>query len=584
MKQKPGLGKIRLAILLGLPVLIIIVLVFIALTGVNTFLKPVIKNALAKLVVDGSDSLYQFQLKDYSIGPGGRSVIINELDIRVDSSRYKLLKAAGLLPPLVFSIRVNQASVTGLNPWQLWRHRNIICKSVVLKGAKVNLLQQVKKRIDTSGVVVSKNFYELIKPDINNIEVRRINVSNADVTFRTIFQQSGQDSYWHLENTGVILDDILVNSTSHNDSSKVLYANNLVASVGSLKTSSSSAIYQFSTNNAAYDFKKRKAIIAGLAITPAISKTAFYKRMGHEADLFTILIPGLTIEGFNPDSLISNNKLFASLVTLENPDIDIYKDRRAGRDYRNKMGKYPHQLLAKAEMNISIKKLAIRNGKLVVSQKSAKTGETGSFRFTAVNGRIENISNQAIDIRANQWCKAFLSAYFLGDNAMNTVFAFDLASPNGHFITDASLTSLRPGNINPVFRALARAELETFNLEKMVYHVEGNDNAATGNLTFRYRDLKLNVLKEDKNGNLKKKGMVSLLANLAKLYNHNPMPGKEERKAIRVTNRRIPYKNYFGLVVSTLLKCTQEIAIKGENKQLPGLGADTPSPGRKTKK
>jgi hypothetical protein len=583
MTQKSRPRRIRLILLIGIPVLIIIVAIIVAASGVNTFLKPLIKKSISKIVVDGSDSLYAFSIKDYTIGPGGRSAIITGLDIHVDSARYKLLKTAGLLPPLIISAQVESASVSGISPWELWRHKNIYCNGIVLKGAQVNLLQQTK-RSDTIKTEAPKTLYELIKPDINNINVRRISVSDADITYRTVLQQTEKKTSWHFENTGVILDDILVDSMGHTDTARVWYAGNLQVSLGSFKMNASNGIYTFSTKNTDYNFKKRTAVIEDLKIIPAISKAEFNRRMGHEADLFTIVVPRISIENFNASAMLVDDNLEAELIKLEEPDIDIYKDKTAGTDTRNKVGKYPHQLLLKADIAIKVKKVAISKGKLVVTQKSLKTGENGSFRFNNVHGNIVNITNQPEDIAANQWCKANLSAAFMGPNAMNAIFAFDLAAANGHFITDASLASLKPNDINPAFRALAQAELESFKLDKLKYHVEGNDNYAIGDLTLLYHDLKLNVLKRDENGELKKKGLITLLANLLKLYDNNPMPGEAERKATNIRDERLPNKNYFGLVVRTLLKCTQEIAVKGDNKNLPGMTAKKPEDDKKDDK
>ena len=72
-----------------------------------------------------------------------------------------------------------------------------------------------------------KTLYELIKPDINNINIRRISVSDADVTYKTVHQQTEQKASWHFENTGVILDDIVVDYAAHQDTARVWYAGNL---------------------------------------------------------------------------------------------------------------------------------------------------------------------------------------------------------------------------------------------------------------------------------------------------------------------------------------------------------------------
>ena len=62
------------------------------------------------------------------------------------------------------------------------------------------------------------------------------------------------------------------------------------------------------------------------------------------------------------------------------------------------------------------------------------------------------------------------------------------------------------------------------------------------------------------------------------------MPGEAERKASNIREERLPNKNYFGFIVRTLLRCTQEIAIKGENKSLPGMTANKPGDDKKNKK
>ncbi|MES2647388.1 MAG: hypothetical protein V4717_10965 [Bacteroidota bacterium] len=576
MEQKTSRKKYRLLLFIGIPILILFALAVFAVSGLNTFLKPVIKRSLSKVIVNGSDSLYTFSLKDYTIGPGGRSAVITGLDIQVDSGRYKLLKAAGLLPPMIVSIQVEKASVTGISPWELWRNKNIIASGIVLNGAKVNLQQQ-QKSTDTIAKGPQKTLYELIKPDINIIDIRRISIQNADILFKTVQKDTLKREAWRFKNAGVIIDDILVDSMSHLDTSKIWYASNLQLALGSFNMNATDGIYKFSAKNTDYNFKDRSVTIEDLKILPAISKAAFNKRMGHEADLFTVIIPKINIENFNSSALLIDNFIEAEKIRLTEPDIDIYKDRTAGIDNRSKMGKYPHQLLMKADIAIRVKKLAITKGKLLVTQKSLKTGENGSFKFNNVNGDIVNITNQKADIATNHWLKADLSAAFMGPNTMNAVFNFDLASGNGHFITDATLESLQPSQINPAFRALAEAELGSFKLNQLKYHVEGFDGYAVGDLTLRYQDLKLNVLKKEDDGDLKKNGIISLLANMLKIYDHNPMPGEAERKAINIRDERLPNKNFFGLVVRTMLKCTQEIALKGKNKTLPGMTAKTPA-------
>lgn len=571
MTTKTPAKKRRLLLWIGIPVLLLIIAGILAAIGVNTFLKPTIKNALAKIVVDGSDSLYTFSLGNYTVGPGGRTVTLTQLDIQVDSNRYRILKAANQLPPLIFSIKIDAVVVTGLHPWELWRQKKIICDQVAINEAVIIMQQQGRKK-DTIKTTSPKTLYELLQPDINLISINKIDISNSDITFKTLQRQTQVEDSWHFEKMRIKLTDILVDSFTYADTSRILYAGNLQTSFDKLKMKSRDELYEYSLGKTEYDFKKRSVELDDIKLVPNFTQAEFNKRIGHTKDRFTLGVKKTTIENFNASALLIDDKIEAALITVSDPVLDIYKDKTAGPDLTNKMGTYPHQMLLKAESAIDIDKIKISNGKLTFTEKNAKSGLEGSFKFTNIKGTLTNATNQQLKIAQNRWFKASLTAAFMGNNNMDAQFAFDLASNDGHFITDAGLQSLEAAQVNPTFKALAKAEMESFTLDKLQYHVEGNDNMATGDLRLLYHNMKLNVLKIDDDGKFKKKGLISLLANMIKLYPENPVSGEPERVAKGIKNPRTVTKNFFGYAVFTLLKCAQEIAVKGKNKTLPGMG------------
>lgn len=574
--------RVRLLLFIGIPLLLLAVMITVAVLGVNTFLKPTVKRALSKVVVEGSDSLYTFSLGDYTLGMGGRSVDISNLRIQIDSNRYRQMKAANTLPPLIFSVQLSKAAIRGLNPWALWRNKNISCNSIVLEGSIINVQQQ-KNDNDTAKKEPPKTLYEAIKPDINEIDINYIQLTNSNVIFKTLQVDTAKKEDLRFDRMAIKISDIKVDANSHKDTTRILYAGNIEAGFDSLRLKKTDGLYAINIGKTAYDFKKRSVDIEWLTLTPAVSQQEFNRRMGHEADRFTVDIKKIDIANFNASALLVQNKVETGVITLSQPDIALYKDKTAGPNNTNKMGKYPHQLLMKAPFSMDVDSIKIKNGRFTYTEKNIKTLMDGSFKFANVNGFLSNVTNQGVKIAKNGWCKADLRASFMGNNAMRAIFSFDLRADDGHFMVDANLASLEASQINTIFRPLARAELETFSLDKLDYHVEGNDHSATGNLSLLYHNLKLNVLKEE-DGEFKKKGLITLLANLLKLHSSNPEEGEAERKAIGIREPRIPTKNFFGLVIKTLLTCTQEIAVKGKNKSLPGLGGKKPDEKQEDKK
>ncbi len=559
----------RLLIWISILLLIIIGIIVFTISGVNTFLKPSIKQALVNVIVRGSDSLYIVSLDDYLLGPGGNSAEFTGVSIQVDSMRYKVLKDLGQLPKLVFSLKVKKASITGINPWQLLHNKNVVCDDILLASLQLNLLQQTKS--PDSVKAPSKTLHELIGPDINNVEINSITIKNAEITYRTVQEQTEKKAWWHFSNASALLKNILVDSVSQNDTSRLWFAKDFNVSLGAFSMESSDGLYKLATKNTLYDFKKQTAEIEQVSVIPAVSKMEFIRRTGYAKDIFTAHVASVKINDFNPASVLVDSKIEAGKLAVNEAVVTIYKDNSAPRDMRSKVGKYPHQLLLKAPLDIDIRSLAIAKSKLVVDQVSRKTGEEGSFIFANINGTIQNISNLAGRIKNNKWCKADLRASFMGPNDMRAVFNFDLQSNDGHFTTGAELASLKPEQINPTIKAMARAELENIAFGSLTYHIEGNDNSTTGNMQLLYNGLKVNVLKQKDNGTLTKKGLISFVANLFKIYDDNPMPGKEERKAINYREARIKEKNFFGIITHNMLGCVQQIVLKGKNKTLPGM-------------
>ncbi|MES2795777.1 MAG: hypothetical protein V4683_07425 [Bacteroidota bacterium] len=539
--------------------LIVLILVGIVASSLNTFLKPIIKKNLQVLVVEGSNNLYKFSLSDYTIGKGGRTVELKGFKIEVDSVRYFELKKLNLLPKLIATIKINDAKLTGLDALNLWRHNNIEVDDIVMSGAVIRLQQQKNDSVTTQP---SKTLYEYIKKEIQSIKISHIGLKDADITFRTLQQETQQKDSWRFEKTSIKIDDIYVDSLSHNDTTRILYAGNIQLGFNKFKMKSTDGTHEFSISKTLFDFKKRMFILDTFKMRPSISQAEFNKKIGHEDNRLTITIPKVEFENFKASELFTDNNLIAKKIRINNPNILIFKDRTAGPSLVSKMFKYPHQILLNAKIQINIDSLVISNGAFTYSEKHPKTGRMSYFRFTRINGPLDNITNNLSKIASNSWCKARLNANFMGVNQMTALFQFDLAAKNGHFITDATLNSLSARHINPSLYSLAQVRAESFILNKLVYHIEGYDYKAFGNLKFLYSNLKLSVLKNDE-GEIKKRGGISMLANLF-VHNDN-LPDENERKAINIKEKRITNKNFFNLICKTLISCLVQIVVKGDS-------------------
>jgi hypothetical protein len=109
-------------------------------------------------------------------------------------------------------------------------------------------------------------------------------------------------------------------------------------------------------------------------------------------------------------------------------------------------------------------------------------------------------------------------------------------------------------------------EIKSCNIDNVTFSMNGNERSASGEVKFLYSDLKVNILKKDEGSHeYKKKGLISLFANVLVIKDSNP--GKGETRIGHPHFTRDPQKSFFNLVWKTLFTGLKETAL-GKNALL----------------
>jgi hypothetical protein len=221
------------------------------------------------------------------------------------------------------------------------------------------------------------------------------------------------------------------------------------------------------------------------------------------------------------------------------------------------VGKFPHQLLMKMPLSVSIKRLDINSGSIEYKERSNVTGNSGKIRFTNMNLSITNLTNRVIDLRENPVCQVHLRAQFLSAVPINFTLRLYPNSENGKFSADGTLGSSDATVFNQVVQPLGPAFIEEGTINKCEFHLQGNDYGASGTVKLLYKDLKVKVLVKDaKDGQFKPKKLASFLAN-AVLKDDNPKKNKPVRVA-HVNYKRDVTKSLFNLVWKSIFTGIRE--------------------------
>ena len=99
--------------------------------------------------------------------------------------------------------------------------------------------------------------------------------------------------------------------------------------------------------------------------------------------------------------------------------------------------------------------------------------------------------------------------------------------------------------LNSITEPLGKASVKKGKINNLVFDIKGNNYKSRGHTTFLYNDLAVNVLKMNDNDELKKRGLLSLLANTL-IANNNPKNNNTYIGEIDFT--RDTQKSFFNLL------------------------------------
>ena len=527
---------------------------------IDRYLAPVIHQRLEKLIVAGSDSLYNFKLDHISVSFWSSSVTLKDLHIALDSARYAEREKLANLPALTFEINMVNGSIGGIGLLPLLFDKKITIESIISKNADITFsrhFRKSEKKIKTS----NDPLWKLIQPDIKSISINKIILDNVSINYTNA--DSARAFKWKFEHCSTIIDNTNVDSASSMDKDRILFSKNVSIQFNDIKLQTSDGLYAIEAKKLWYSSAAKNVEFESFKFHPLAGQKAFYNKVGYDKDRFNLDFPKIRMINFLLPQLINSNILEVDTVDLTSPQISVYKDRTAPTDTRSKLGNYPHQQLQKIPLTLTIKQIHVSDGQVSYTEKNRKSGMEGKLTFQKLRGTIKNVTNDLAGIQKNSKCVIDLNGTLLQHSPLHAVFTFPLAeAESGNFEVNADISKLGAAQLNAVTVPLAQASIKSLDISELHYYVKGNERLGTGQLSMLYKNLELDLKKIDEDdGKMKNRKLLSFLVNKLVVYPENPANGTE-RKAVAIQTIRNPQKSFFNLIWKTLFNSFKEIAIR----------------------
>jgi hypothetical protein len=544
-------------ILIGVVIFILIALVALQVF-IGRYLTPVVRDRLSDVIIKGSDSLYRFESADFDVNFWGRSITFSNLHIRVDSTRYNVLKKQKKLPIMTFDLLLPKGNVNGIGFSDLVFKKKVDIASIDCREAQVKLSRHYRSSIETD--TAEAPLWKLIQPGLRSIRVGKVSGDNVKVIYQNA--DNSDNFRWQLDRCDAYLSDIMIDSLSSLDTSRLLFAKNVELKAKDVKLKTSDGLYNLGMENASYSSSDRNMNIRNFSFRPALNDAAFIRHFGYQHEIYRLSVPVINIKDFIISRWIGINQLKAGTIELVSPVINVSLDRNARPNPYSKKGQYPNQLVRNAPFGIDVRKVTAVDGTLTYTERNNKNQLTGKIVFPSIRGTITNITNDVQALKRSAMSIVNVRSGILETGILHAVFRFNLADAAGAFSVNATINKLNAKQLQPLAKAMTSTDVQSFNLHKLEYAINGNQNAGTGDLRMRYDDMDILINQVEPDGSFDKKGLMSFFANRMVIYKENPMEDEAERTANNIRVQRDPTRSFFSFVWKTLFTSAGEIVIR----------------------
>lgn len=477
-------------------------------------LRPLFIQKLQQVVTNSTRGLYTLSVGDMEMDVLASKVSLRDVALRPDRTVLEQLKSDNALPANVFTISFKGLDIEGINVDDALTSKTMDYKIVKLVAPVIRIDRQYGKKPQTSGDFSQQFLAEMKKLAINRLEIKNGLVHIHD-------KQKGSTKTF--KNVEVLLKDILLDSSTRNDTDRFLFAKEATMAFHDFTTTMNNGLYQFSIKDALINATARQVVLKNLKLGSPLSKNAFMKKQSSATELYSLSLPSVTINGIDWWTALNGDALEAGTVQAKGGKFSVYFDRSLPP--KNKMGNFPNQLLSKLRTSLSVTKLQLNNLDIAYEEFNPVSGQNGTVLLNNTNMTISRLHNNSnggpVTISGN--------SLLMGSIPLKASFRFNMQEAKKGTFSATLRTGRFEGKVlNPITRPLGMLHIEEGAVEKLEASMQGHEWGARGTVSLQYNDLKLAMLEKNKEGKgMNDKNLLSFLANALVIRNSNPAKAGE---------------------------------------------------------
>ncbi len=484
--------------------------------------------------------LYTIHYDKLSLDEVAGALHVKNIAIAPDTSVYHQMVLDKHDPPVLIRLTVPVLDILGVKTPKALLTKQIEGARVEIAGATIEMLTDPSRK-DTAAYNPAGDIAKQLLGKLLKIKVDSVLITHANVIVRNI--HTG-DEIVYSKDVSFLFSDVLVDSITGKDSSRILFAKELDISCDKITLPLKNKRYKLDVSGLRFTSHHDALFVHQVRIIPQLAENEFAYSFPVQKDRYDFLLEDISLQDIDRESLW-RKELAANVMTVRKSSFKVYRDLSRPPDTISKVGKYPQQLLMQLPFPVNLRRLIFEHSFIEYKERNAKSDSAGRLQFFDASATLTNVTNRKRDIAQDNKCVLKFKASLLNKTRVDAVVVMLLNDPHGKFSIEGNVGAIDVTALNPLTQPMGLARMEKGTIHKLHFTITGTDSMSNGTVLLLYDDLKISLLKKDEEkGTLNKKGLLSLFANFA-IKNSNK---SENPRVAEVHFDRILNKSFFNLI------------------------------------
>lgn len=501
--------------------LIALAVLFIVSTAIISYWEPSLNRHIKNAINTNTNELYRIEFDDIGFNIFTGSVSFKNLQLIPNMAVYKKLRKEHKHPRYLFNLYIQKFKLGGINLYELYFHKDLQIDEINMNHPDVLVINDVlsKEQSDTNSSL--RHPYELIKNELNSIQVDQINLKNINFEFIS-------DSASKKKNQKIFLNyfkvrNLEIDSTSKGKINRPFYSDDIKVSIKNYALNFKDSVNKMQFEEVVASTASSSIEIYNFKIVPLKDFDNYQTLNGYRKTRIDLYIREAKMNGVDFKKLFFEQKLNADHLDINKLDASIFQNKLIPYD-PNKIRRFPSELVFDIKIPFNIKTVNIKNSEIDYSEKELKSKYTWLISFNSLHGTINNFSNDREALKENQKVDIKLECLFNKKAPSKFEFTLDYLEKTQPFFVKGQIANYNLRDLNYIMSNISLLEIANCDMRNLKFVMYGNKKKLHTNLTMLYNNLRIRVLeKNDENNTLKKNTWHSFIANSVLLRNDNPM-------------------------------------------------------------